>query len=431
MLTYPLFSEFRTGKSFEKHILRMGHGMTKIRKKILQVAVFLDPLTGAIQEILYGIHRYMKLYGPQELHLVRGNVAVFREEISRKSRGRPLISGILAHVPNREIEEIIGETTIPTVLIDPCPSYLEVSHPLFRTPSVLLDNEKIADMAADFFLRMKMPYYAFVPSVPDGDWSQTRLAFYSKALAAKGHNVHVFRPSPPNQSPENKKLAQWLSQLPKPAAILVPSDVTGRRVLQVCHDSKIVVPYEVAVLGIGNDVAMCDSCFPSLSSIAVHSQRAGFVAAELLDQLMNRVTPLAKTITYDPTEVVPRDSTNLPPDMRKSQTGQSSGYVIRALEFIRINNGCMIQVEEVAKHVGVSRQWLEKQFKNDMGHSLHGEIHRHKMSRICSLLTETETPINQIAEMSGFENANHLRIIFKKEFGMTMTEYRQQRVGMR
>lgn len=405
--------------------------MTKIRKKVLHVEVFLDPSTGAMRETLQGIQRYMKLYGPQELHLVRGDVNVFREDIARKQRGRPAVSGILANIFNAEAEKIVMETTIPTVLIDPSPHCLEVSHPLFRTPSVMLDHEKVGNMAAEFFLNMKMPHYAFVPSKPDTDWSQTRFAFFSKKITAAGHEIHVFPAATAPNASETRKLAQWLQKLPKPIALLAPSDMTGRRVLRICHDAKIVVPYEIAVLGIGNDIAMCESCFPPLSSIAVHHQRAGFAAAELLDQLMNKVPLSSKAVTYDPVEVVTRDSTNLPTDMRKSQSGQSGSYVIRALEFIRINNGCMIQVEDVAKHVGVSRQWLEKQFKLDLGHSLHDEIRRHKMSRIRSLLRETDLSINAIAEMSGFENANHLRIIFKKEFGVTMTEYRQQEDDVR
>jgi AraC-like DNA-binding protein len=48
------------------------------------------------------------------------------------------------------------------------------------------------------------------------------------------------------------------------------------------------------------------------------------------------------------------------------------------------------------------------------------------MERICFLLSETTLPIGKIAEMSGYENANHLRLLFKEEFKMTMTEYRNQ-----
>ncbi len=399
--------------------------MSKIRDKVLHVEVFLDPSTGAMRETLQGIQRYMKLYNPQELHLVRGEVHTFREDISRKQRGRPVVSGILANVPNRETEEIIASTNIPTVLIDPGPHCLEVSNPLFRTPSVISDHEKEGIMAAEFFLDMNMPHYAFVPSIPDMDWSQTRLAFFAERIRANGHDVHVC-PESHAQATEIRRLAQWLQKLPKPAALLAASDATARRILQTCHDAKIAVPYEIAVLGIGNDIALCESCFPPLSSITLHRQRAGFAAAELLDSLMNNAPQPRKTATYDPIEVVVRDSTNLPVDLRKSQSGQSSGYVIRALEFIRINNGCMIQVEDVAKHVGVSRQWLEKQFKLDLGHSLHDEIREHKMSRIRSLLRETDLSINAVAELGGFENANHLRIIFKKQFGITMTEFRRQ-----
>ena len=76
-------------------------------------------------------------------------------------------------------------------------------------------------------------------------------------------------------------LAEWLRGLPKPVALLACSDLRGQQVVTVCDQAGIVVPDEVAVLGIDNDDVLCELCNPPLSSIDPDAEGVGYAGAAL------------------------------------------------------------------------------------------------------------------------------------------------------
>ena len=103
--------------------------------------------------------------------------------------------------------------------------------------------------------------------------------------------------------------------------------------------------------------------------------------------------------------------------------------ILQALEFIRINSGFSIRVPDVARHLKRSRRTVEVRFKNVVGRSVLEEIQKVRLESIRKLVAHTATPFGQIALLSGLENATHLGAIFKNEFGMTMGEYREQKLN--
>ncbi len=50
-----------------------------------------------------------------------------------------------------------------------------------------------------------------------------------------------------------------------------------------------------------------------------------------------------------------------------------------------------------------------------------------RLARVKRLLKETDFSIREVTDRSGYQFDDHLRRIFKRQFGMTMREYRQQR----
>jgi len=213
-------------------------------------------------------------------------------------------------------------------------------------------------------------------------------------------------------------MCHWLAKLPKPLAIFAANDTRGRQVINACLAANIPVPYEVAVLGVNNDTLVCETSLPPLSSVAVDIEQAGYAAAELLDQTMRKALTQRRCVTYEPFDVVVRASTELLP--------VNDRLVIRALEYIRINAGLNIRVSDVANHLSVTRRWVEKRFEQTLSRSVMEEIHRVRMDTIRALVSQTNQPFTQIASRCGFTNANHLGIIFKARFGMTMSDYRRQ-----
>jgi LacI family transcriptional regulator len=140
-------------------------------------------------------------------------------------------------------------------------------------------------------------------------------------------------------------------------------------------------------------------------------------AAERLDQLMQRAPRGQDNLAYGPSGVVQRASTQ--------RLHVTDRLVIRALEHIRINAGLNIRVSDVADHLGVTRRWVEKRFDQTLQRSVLDEIQRVRMDTIRALVGETAAPFTQIAKRCGFTSANHLGIIFKSRFGMTMSDYRK------
>lgn len=392
----------------------------KYRKTIPRILVCLDPSLGQIAAIQQGIQRYAKLYGPWKLDYVIDSEKNIAEQVQGMTKTS--YSGVLARIQQQRFLAPILNLKFPTVLIDPPPEYLNSKTRTPRSSFVSLDTANIGKLTVDHFLSANIQHFGYVPSLPGTAWSRNLEKSFYAELKTKGIGLDVY--SSPTESITRKHFVNWIQKRQKPIALFVSGDHQGRDILNICHEAKLAVPYEVLVLAVGNDEIFCESCFPSLSSILVHWQRGGFSAAECLDQIMQRKQPRPEV--YDAFEVVERDSTRQITRPDKTSGLVANNCVIRALEFIRINSGFCIQVEDVARHAGVSRQWLEKRFKSDLGHSVLEDIRRHRIERIKSLLVETDLTIVRIAEMSGYESANHLRIIFKKECKMSMTEYRNR-----
>jgi AraC-like DNA-binding protein len=98
---------------------------------------------------------------------------------------------------------------------------------------------------------------------------------------------------------------------------------------------------------------------------------------------------------------------------------ESSGIARRASEFIMNHTHTTIDVGEVAAHVGCSRRTLETHFKNSTGRTVLEEIQHCRAARARSLLEETDMPMKQIVHRAGFQSREHMRLVFRKLFGIS------------
>jgi LacI family transcriptional regulator len=366
--------------------------------------------------MLRGVLNYVRLYGPWALHLAAGGASDQRMPDLRAWRG----SGIIARIPNARTAADIAAAKLPTVVIDPLDAYLNAGHPLARCSRVVCDSAAVARQAADHYLANGFTNFAFVGEPTDMNWSRWRQEAFVARLAEAGHGCAVY-PAPTAKERgewevERKRMCRWLAKLPKPLAVFAANDARGRQVLNACLAADIPVPYEAAVLGVNDDALVCETSLPPLSSVAVDTERAGYAAAELLDQLMRRTLREQRSLAYGPSGVTPRASTEV--------LHVTDRLVIRALEHIRINAGLNIRVSDVADHLGVTRRWVEKRFEQTLKRSVMDEIQRVRMETLRGLVGQTDQPFTQIARRCGFSTVNHLGIIFKARFGTTMSAFR-------
>lgn len=389
----------------------------KIRKKSPRVAVLLESSHGVSRNMIRGIIEYVRLYGPWGIDIVSGGAGDQRLPDRKFWKG----DGIIGRIPNSAVADEVVATKLPTVVIDPVDEFLDPAHPLSTKHSVRCDSPTVGRVAAEYFMNRKYEHFAFVGEPTNINWSRSRRQAFAAGLDEFGYYCHAY--PGPGRKPvewdiERKKMVAWLKRLPIPIALFAANDQRARQVLDACMAASLSVPYQVAVLGVNNDHLICETTLPTLSSISLESRKAGFEAARILDRLMRRERFKPHPIFFKPGEIVSRDSTGAVRVEDKA--------VMRILEFIRMNGGRNIRVADVAHHLGTSRQWAERAFKKVIGRSIMDEIKMVRMRTIRGLVVQTDLEFQEIAAHCGFECANHLGIIFKNEYGMTMGEFRQR-----
>src|SRR5438093_7737802 len=106
-------------------------------------------------------------------------------------------------------------------------------------------------------------------------------------------------------------VAQWLKDLPKPVGLMACNDIRGQQVLNACRASGVAVPDDVRVIGVDNDEVLCELADPPLSSVAPNTERIGYEAASLLDQMMRGRKPPSQPVFIAPVGIVTRRSTEV------------------------------------------------------------------------------------------------------------------------
>lgn len=408
-----LWQEFRyfSGKRKFGTIARMK----KITVK--QVLVFLHMSGASGRDMLSGIFDYAKGCGRWSLHLANAAVKTADDVNALIVKGN--IHGIIAGeycLPNAP--ELLKDSAIPLVYIS---SKGESDYGRTKAISyVQNDEEGIGRLAANTFLGCGLyRSFAFVPARPGVPYSDRRQNGYVRRLREAGlENVEIFSPAAPPGTPDDTQaLAKWLAALPKPAAVYVGWDFRAIQVLEACRAAKISVPGQVAVLGTDNDELLCDSAEPPLSSILPDHERSGYAAAELLDSLMRGRRQKTGTLLVKVKKVVERESTR--------PVTASAHLAGKALSYIKRNATKGIEVQDVVRHLGCSRRLADLRFRENTGTTLLKALTAQRMEELKRLLRDTDIPVRQAAERSGFRCLKRLERLFRTEEGTSMTEWRK------
>lgn len=409
-----------------------------------EIAVIFDLAMEPARGILRGFMKYIRLHALWNVNFVSKTI----NDVDPSSLENWSGDAIVAHTPSQETLNAILSKRCPTVLLarhesvsassfrsvisDPglggaanrIPAANERSErngdlpqTIIEPTYVLCDNVSVGQMAANYFLKKKFRHFAYVCYSKDVPWCRERRAAFQKALEQKGLQADCFEPSPERDwFVQRDKLRDWLRALPKPVAILAANDLRGRQILETCQYADIPVPYDVAVLGVDNDQPVCEMSYPSLSSISIDWEQAGFLCAQSLDLAMKGRAPLPDL--YGPIAVVSRNSTE--------SFQISDRLVVQILESIRITRGVNLRVCDILDALPVSERSAQQRFRKAVGHTIMEEIKTTRLKFICELIERSDLSFNEIALSFGFENANHLGQMFKKQFGVTMSQYRNQ-----
>jgi AraC-like DNA-binding protein len=96
----------------------------------------------------------------------------------------------------------------------------------------------------------------------------------------------------------------------------------------------------------------------------------------------------------------------------------------RCREYIAAHIYEPVNVNRIAKKLRVSRSYLSRTYKEACGETIIERIHKEKIAAAEMLLVHSQSPVVNIAMDLGFSSQSHFSQVFRKEKGMTPSQYR-------
>jgi LacI family transcriptional regulator len=329
-------------------------------------------------------------------------------------------TGFIGRVQSPQIEKTLLKSRLPVVALDLSEEQLTSPELMSRVSEIIPNSHKAGRLAAEHFLDRGFRQFAFC-GYAKRIWSRHRQEGFCERLAEAGFQCNVYQSRTSKThlpwDEEQPAVTMWLKSLNKPVGLVACNDLRGRQVLEVCALKGLRVPDEVAVLGVDDDHLLCELANPSLSSVALNGEQAGYQAAELLEGLMAGRIAKPQRIEADALWIVNRRSTDV--------VAVDDPEVSEALRFIRDNSRQPIGVNDVVNQVTLSRRGLEIRFQRALNRSIHDEIAHVRIERTKKFLVETTMPLWKIAELTGFDSLSYMSRMFHGKVGKTLAQYRR------
>ncbi|MGY5451585.1 XylR family transcriptional regulator [Agarivorans sp. MS3-6] len=381
--------------------------------KNYRVALLLNANMAYDRGIITGISSFVKNGAPWNLFI--GEQNLFSVDDFSKWQG----DGVIADFDHPEIRDAIKSRNIPVVGI----SSSELSaNSMQNYPLVMSDNKQVINMAARFLKMRRYTHLAFCgyPNRQFNDWSADRERMLQDWCERNQCAYSQFSGKAEADSWDSdlQSLCDWLRCLPKPVGIIAANDVRARQLSYACELAKIKIPEEVSIMGIDDDELNCTLSLPTLTSVRQGTRAMGYLAASLLQPLMDGKQLLKQHHHVQPERVIGRDSTDY--------FHFKDNLVRGALSLIRINQG-NIKVKQILAELGCSRGAIDNKFHAELGISLHSYLLDTQLNLALELLIDTEQTLGEIAKTVGFSSPQYLSCAIKKRWNMTPGKLREQK----
>lgn len=369
------------------------------------------------RSLVAGVFRYSNLHGSCEIQLLQERHDAERLSFLRDWRPDGVILG--CELPEQETGDVV-ELPYPTVLVN-------VPLESVRGPVVAhfsLDEAALAREVADRFRQRGFTHFAYAgfhKPIPR-NYAETRQRHFVARLREFGFDCDVFDAiEPMNWGDIEPRLADWLRALPKPCGVMVCNDRNGRLLLEACRIAGVRCPEQVSVVGVDNDVLLCEMATPRLSSVMPDNEGAGYSAAKVLCEAI-----MAGRL---PKDAPMRHPFGVKAFVERASSQDYKGtarLVAAARNHIASHAFEGIRVKDVADALNVSVRLLELRFAEVGGLGLREELERIRIGRVRKLLQDSSLAIGDIASKCGFASETSLRECFRRLHGCSMREYRNR-----
>ena len=384
-------------------------------KTVLYLHISKNPVMH--RRFLDGMRRFARTAGWRvEPVLMDGlSPAALRERVRASGaigcvRGSGRVSPRSAHRP-------IGALGVPVILLEP-----DEADRRRGAGAVFCDHAAIARAAFRELSAGHPPSYAAVSYWdPAQRWAKERIAAFCALCAEAGCECAVF-PQPRLEAAGARlaRLAAWAANLPNHVAIFAANDFTAVETAIALYSRHRPIPKTATLVGVDGSPERHDippSPVP-ISSVNVNFESAGFLAVELLWNVLSQRarSPESNTAIFGPLMVRRRESTR--------GRGRREPFVLEAAKAIRREAGDGLTAAALAARFPISRKHFERRFREATGHSVLDEILNVRLELVTAYLLQRDLAIDTIAGRCGFGSEIELRRLFRRRFGMSMTDWR-------
>lgn len=298
--------------------------------------------------------------------------------------------------------------------------------PVKKVTSVFSNSYEAGTIAAEHLLGRGLRRFGFLGFKRDkADFQQ--LDGYMETLKSTGYQSSIFKFNRSviegNAEGWEKfifQLKNWVKGLQPPVGIHATSDINCRYLIEICKSLELKIPHDLAIVGSGNEPLICNSPYPSITSIDKNFEEVGYQAAKLLDEMMisGKSSKVAKYC--QPQGIVPRQSTD--------SYASDHPKVALALRYIAESANRRIKVNDVANAVATNRRTLERKFREFTGRTISQEISRMRIERAKRLMMESDLSFKELSAELGYRNSDHFYKSFLRAEGQTPSSFRIRRV---
>lgn len=279
--------------------------------------------------------------------------------------------------------------------------------PVRGIPCVRCDNDDIVQVGARELFRSGWRDFAFAGWTMEKSWSRAREIAFRMQVLERGSAYHVL---------DVASLSEGLSRLPRRCGIFAANDLVGAKVISAARHLGFRVPEDFAVIGVDNDLQVCENAPVTLTSVEQNTALCGRRAAETLQRMLTGQDIQSAQLRFGALTLVRRASTRF---------FLTDCRVSRALEYIRLHVAEGVTVEAVAMQMGCSRNMADLLFKRQCHMTVHAAIVDERLRKVKELLSRPSQGLSSLHDFCGFASADDLRRVFRRETGMTLTAWRR------
>ncbi|KRF10266.1 hypothetical protein ASG89_01670 [Paenibacillus sp. Soil766] len=188
----------------------------------------------------------------------------------------------------------------------------------------------------------------------------------------------------------------------------------------------------VRLLSSGSYYQVVNYCSQLMISLFKQFENSLSISEANYNQYVEAISAVNSSETIgDISQIVTNYSLNLCTQLEERNKGANAQKYKRIVEDVQLYireqyTNSALSLELVADVVGLSPGYLGKLFKGNTQMSFNEYVNKIRLDKAKELLSSTNEPASRICELVGIYNVTYFSTLFKKNYGMTPSQFREQ-----